>query len=68
MLSWSDDRKSRHAEKANFWLSKVAKKRLDKVNPRRKLAKEEATKLVKFEAVAEKLTRGENVQKRQMMS
>ena len=43
-------------------------KRLDKTNPRRKLAKDETTKLAKLEAIAERLKRGENVQNRQLQS
>jgi hypothetical protein len=44
---------------------KLLQERLDKVNPRRKLAKDETTKLAKLEGIAEKLKRGENVQSRQ---
>ena len=43
-------------------------KRLDKVNPRRKLAQDETTKLAKLEGIAEKLKRGENVQNRQLQT
>jgi hypothetical protein len=35
---------------------------LDKTNPRRKLAKDEITELVKLEGIVEMLKRGENVQ------
>ena len=41
---------------------------LDKANPRRKLAKDETTKLAKLEGIAEKLKRGENVQSRQLQT
>ena len=41
---------------------KLLQERLDKTNPRRKLAKDETTKLAKLEGIVEKLKRGENVQ------
>ena len=47
---------------------KLLQERLDKVNPRRKLAKGEATKLAKLEGIAEKLKRGEHVQNRQLQT
>jgi hypothetical protein len=47
---------------------KLLQERLDKVNPRRKLAKDETTKLAKLEGIAEKLKRGENVQNRQLQT
>ena len=47
---------------------KLLQERLDKTNPRRKLAKDETTKLVKLEGIAEKLKRGENVQNRQLQT
>jgi hypothetical protein len=47
---------------------KLLQERLDKVNPRRKLAKDEKTKLSKLEGIAEKLKRGENVQNRQLQT
>ena len=47
---------------------KFLQERLDKVNPRRKLAKDETTKLAKLEGIAEKLKRGEHVQNRQLHS
>ena len=47
---------------------KLLQERLDKVNPRRKLAKDETTKLAKLEGIAEKLRRGENVQNRQLQA
>ena len=43
---------------------KLLQERLDKVNPRRKLATDEATKPAKLKGIAEKLKRGENVQNR----
>jgi hypothetical protein len=47
---------------------KLLQERLDKVNPRRKLAKDETTKLAKLEGIAEKLKRGEHVQNRQLQT
>jgi hypothetical protein len=48
-------------KKSNGNFRKLLQERLDKVNPRRKLAKDETTKLAKLEGIAEKLKRGENV-------
>ena len=47
---------------------KLLQERLDKVNPHRKLAKDETTKLAKLEGIAEKLKRGEHVQNRQLQT
>ena len=47
---------------------KLLQERIDKANPRRKLAKDETTKLAKLEGIAEKLKRGENVQNRQLQT
>ena len=47
---------------------KLLQERLDKTNPRRKLAKDETTKLAKLEGIAEKLKSGENVQNRQLQT
>ena len=47
---------------------KLLQERSDKVNPRRKLAKDETIKLAKLEGIAEKLKRGENVQNRQLQT
>ena len=41
---------------------KFLQERLDKTIPRRKLAKDETTKLAKLEGIVEKLKRGEHVQ------
>ena len=45
---------------------KLLQERLDKVNLRRKLARDETTKLAKLEAIFAKLKRGENVQNRSL--
>ena len=53
-------------KKPIFDFRKLLQERLDKVNPRRKLAKDETTKLAKLEGIAEKLKRGEHVQNHQL--
>ena len=63
MSEWQDMQKD---SSDNF--RKLLQERLDKVNPRRKLAKDETTKLAKLEGIAEKLKRGENVQNRQLQT
>jgi hypothetical protein len=45
---------------------KLLQERIEKANPRRKLTTEEAKRLNKLEAIADKLKRGENVQNRQL--
>ena len=56
MNEWYNSQK-----KSNGNFRKLLQERLDKVNPRRKLAKDETTKLAKLEGIAEKLKRGEHV-------
>jgi len=63
MSEWYDSQKMPNG---NF--RKLLQERLDNTNPRRKLAKEEATKLERLEGIAEKLKRGENVQNRQLQT
>ena len=63
MSEWQDMQK-----KPIIDFHKFLQERLDKVNPRRKLAKDETTKLSKIEGIAEKLKRGENVQNRQLQT
>ena len=63
MSEWSDIQK-----KPSSNLRQLIKERLDKANPRRKLAKDETTKLAKLEGIAEKLKRGEHVQNRQFQT
>jgi len=57
MSEWYNSQKK---PSSNF--RKLLQERLDKVNPRRKLANDETTKLSKLEGIAKKLRRGENVQ------
>ena len=61
MSEWYDNQK-----KPNGNLDKLLQERIDKANPRRELTIEEAKRLAKLEAIAEKLRRGENVQNRQL--
>jgi len=46
----------------------LLQERLDKADPRRELTAEEAKRLARLEAIAEKLKRGENVQNRQLQT
>ncbi len=63
MSEWQDMQKD-----SSDKFRKFLQERLDKTNPRRKLAKDETTKLAKLEGIAEKLKRGENVQNRQLQT
>ena len=47
-------------------IREMLQKRTEKSYPRRELTAEEAKRLAKLEAIAEKLKRGENVQNRQL--
>ena len=57
MSEWYNSQKK---PSSNF--RKLLQERLDKSNARRKLAKDETTKLAKLEGIVEKLKRGEHVQ------
>jgi hypothetical protein len=63
LSEWYDSQK-----KPNGNFRKSLRERLDKTNPRRKLAKDETTKLTKLEGIVEKLRRGENVQNRKLQA
>ena len=63
MSEWYNSQKK---PSSNF--RKVLQERSDKTNTRRKLAKDETTKLAKLEGIVEKLRRGENVQNRQLQT
>jgi len=63
MSEWQDMQKKPIVD-----FRKFLQERLIKTNPRRKLAKDETTKLAKLEGIAEKLKRGENVQNRQLQT
>ena len=63
MSEWQDMQNN-----SSGYLRKLLQERVEKANPRRKLAKDEATKLAKLEAIVEKLKGGENVQNRQLQT
>ena len=63
MSEWYNSQKK---PSSNF--RKLLQERLDKVNPRRKLANDETTKLSKLEGIADKLKHGKNVQNRQLQT
>tara|TARA_B100001248_G_scaffold149954_1_gene112463 strand:+ start:1029 stop:1442 length:414 start_codon:yes stop_codon:yes gene_type:complete len=63
MSEWYD---SQMKLSSNF--RQLLQERTDKANPRRKLTSEEAKRLKKLEAIADKLWRGENVQNRQLQT
>ena len=55
-------------KKPSVFFRQLLQERLDKVNTRRKLAKDDTIKLAKLEGITEKLKRGENVQNRQLQT
>lgn len=63
MSEWLDNQK-----KPTSSIRKLLQERIEKANPRRELTAEEAKRLAKFETIAEKLKRGENVQNRQLQT
>jgi len=63
MSEWYDKQKQ---QSSNF--RKLLQERIEKANPRRNLTAEEAKRLAKLEAIADKLRRGENVQNRQLQT
>lgn len=63
MSEWYDNQKK---ESSNF--RKLLQERIEKANPRRSLTTEEAKRLAKLEAIADKLKRGENVQNRMLQT
>ena len=48
--------------------SKLLQERMEKSNPRRELTAEEAKRLAKLDAIADKLRRGKNLQNRQLQT
>ena len=58
MSEWLDSQKKPASK-----FRKLLQERTEKANPRRKLTSEEAKRLTKLEAIADKLNRGENVQR-----
>ena len=63
MSEWLDNQ-----VKPNSNFRKLLQERIEKANPRRELTAEEAKRLARLEAIAEKLKRGENVQNRQLQT
>ena len=63
MSEWYDNQK-----KSSINIRKLLQERIEKVNPRRKLATEETKRFNKLEAIADKLKHGENVQNRQLQT
>ena len=63
MVEWLDHKKQSHRNFCQF-----LQERFEKDNPSRNLTAEEAKRLSKLEAIAEKLRRGENVQNRQLQT
>ena len=63
MNEWLDNQ---NQSSSNF--RKLLQEQIEKANPRRNLTVEEAKRLAKIEAIADKLKRGENVQNRQLQT
>ena len=63
MSEWYDSQK-----KLSGKLRKLLQERMEKSNPRRELTAEEAKRLAKLDAIADKLTRVKNVQNRQLQT
>ncbi|XDZ67787.1 hypothetical protein AB8878_09940 [Alphaproteobacteria bacterium LSUCC0226] len=63
MSEWYDNQKK---TKGDF--RKLLQEHIEKTCPRRDLTAEEAKRLTKLEAIADKLKRGENVQNRQLQT
>ena len=61
MSEWLDNEKQSSSN-----LRKLLQEQIEQTNPRRELTIEEAKRLNKLEAIAEKLKRGENVQNCQL--
>jgi hypothetical protein len=63
LSEWLDNQKQSISS-----IRKLLQERIEKANPRRELTSEEAKRLSKLEAIADKLKRGENVQNRQLQT
>ena len=63
MSEWYDNQK-----KTNSNFRRLLRERIEQGNPRRKLTSEEAKRLARLEAIADKLRHGENVQNRQLQT
>ena len=62
MSEWLDNQK-----KPNSNFKKLLQERIEKTNPRRTLTAEESKHLSKLEAIADKLKRGKNVFRRNLL-
>ena len=63
MSEWYDSQKQSSRN-----LRQLLNEQIEKANPRRELTSQEAKRLIKLEAIAEKLKCGENVQNRQLQT
>ena len=63
MSEWNDNQ-----NQSISGIHQLLQERIETTNPRRNLTDEEAKRLAKLEAIAEKLKRGENVQNRQLQT
>ena len=63
MSKWLDNQRK---PRSNF--RKLLKERVEKANPRSNLTTNEAKRLARLQAIADKLKRGENVQNRQLQT
>jgi hypothetical protein len=63
MSEWYDSQKK---PRSNF--RQLLQQHIEKTNPRRELTADEAKRLARLEAIADKLRRGENVQNRQLQT
>ena len=63
MSEWFDSQKQSISR-----ISKLLQERTEKTNPRHNVTVDEAKRLAKLEAIADKLRRGENVQNRQLQT
>ena len=63
MSEWLENQKQSSSN-----IRKLLQERIEKANPRRELTAEEAKRLNKLDAIADKLKRGENVQNRQLQT
>ena len=63
MSEWYDNQK-----KPNSNLRRLLQEQIEKANPRHELTAEEARRIAKLQAIADKLKRGENVQNRQLQT
>ena len=63
MREWIDSQRMTSSN-----IRQLLQQKIEKAIPRRELSSEEAKRLAKLEAIADKLRRGENVQNRQLQT